>query len=74
MNLLFSVIMLTGHVSYTHDFRLTPCHDIYTLLGFYAAKIGSLLPLFQDKPSVPSSRVKAAWPLKMGLTGVLKLW
>jgi hypothetical protein len=33
-------------------------NEIRHLLGFYTAKIGSLLPMFQDKILIPSSRVK----------------
>jgi hypothetical protein len=33
-------------------------HEIRHLLGYYAAKIGSLLPMYQDNPSIPSSSAK----------------
>jgi len=57
-------------------------NEIWSLLGCYAAQIGSLLSTFGDNLLVPSSRVKQAkknlfglfsswivWHLKMGLTG-----
>jgi hypothetical protein len=41
------------------DFKLSQqLNEIFALLGFDAAQIGSLLPTFQDNLSVLSSRVK----------------
>jgi hypothetical protein len=37
---------------------IDPRVEICAFLGFYAAQIGSLLPMFRDNLSVPSSRAK----------------
>jgi hypothetical protein len=62
----------TQFVSVYSGFR-RDADEICTLLGYYAASSGNLLPTFRDNVSVPSSKVKkskkSGWtfsPLKMG--------
>jgi hypothetical protein len=43
--------------------------EICALLGYYSASSGSYVPSFRDHLSVPSSRFKKSWPLKMGPIG-----
>ena len=53
---------------------------IYALMRFYVAQIGSLLPMFRENLSVPSSRAKQfksswnVWPLKMSSIGCPEMW
>jgi len=43
--------------------------EVSTLLGCYTTHVCSCSSKFQNSLSVPFSRSKIAWPLKMGLTG-----
>jgi hypothetical protein len=46
------------HALYVYKTHVLLTDDICTLLRFYAASSGNLLPTFWDNVSVPSSRIK----------------